>query len=289
MIDGGNNHNNTQNKGVYGTMTTKTFASTIDDDDQDDSEKNASSHVAPALSKENDDTSNSMEYRRLVYRSITKLTVLLVVVTIMNLLKGGTSKGGGPMGLPTCGQGCFWMTNAVILCVITSFAIWVRHGILTRLAQEKDEDGGGGVTIIISDIAWNEENTITFPALAIVAGLAAGLFGIGGGIVKGPLMLALGVHPAVASATSACMILFTATTSTVRYTVFGLLNYSYSIASFTVGFLATLAGQTIMTRIMSHKHSHNRHSYIAYSIGIAVALSAIAMGIESIVSLIQTP
>lgn len=250
--------NSLADKGPYGTAATYATA--------DDS----SGEIVPVP----EGVEYIQESRRLARMSAVKLTALFVVVTLMNLLKGGTSEGGGPLGLAYCGEKCFWVTNAVILLLILMFSFWVRNGILTRLAN----DGA-----VISDIHWDEENTITFPALAIAAGLAAGMFGIGGGIVKGPLMLALGVHPAVASATSACMILFTATTSTISYAVFGLLNYNYSVASFVVGFLSTLAGQTIMGQIMS-RYSH-RHSYIAYSIGLVVALSAIAMGLESLMSL----
>lgn len=217
----------------------------------------------------------SHETRQIAWTSAIKLTCLFVVVTLMNLLKGGTSEGGGPIGVSYCGQECFWVTNAAILLIILVFSLRVRKGILDRLAN----DGP-----IVSDIHWDEQNTVTYPALAIVAGIAAGMFGIGGGIVKGPLMLALGVHASVASATSACMILFTATTSTVSYIIFGLLNYSYAGACFAIGFLATIVGQTIMSAILD---KYQRHSYIAYSIGLVVALSAVAMGIESIISIIE--
>lgn len=66
-----------------------------------------------------------------------------------------------------------------------------------------------------------------------------GMFGIGGGIIKGPLMLAMGVHPAVASATSACMILFTSFTATTSFAVYGLLVPDYAIAGAILGFSAT--------------------------------------------------
>ena len=59
------------------------------------------------------------------------------------------------------------------------------------------------------DIVWTARTTLTYPALCSIAGIIAGMFGVGGGIVKGPLMLALGVLPDVAAATSATMILFT--------------------------------------------------------------------------------
>jgi uncharacterized membrane protein YfcA len=159
-----------------------------------------------------------------------------------------------------------------MVSIILIFSVWVRSSILHRL------DSGSPV---MSDITWNgETNTILFPAMAIVAGLAAGLFGIGGGIVKGPIVLALGVHAQVASATSACMILYTSATATVSYMVFvDLLIYDYAAACLLIGFFSTLAGQTIMTALFQW---YNRNSYIAYSIGLVVALSAAAMTIESV-------
>ena len=55
------------------------------------------------------------------------------------------------------------------------------------------------------DVEWSPRNTILFPLLSSLAGLIAGMFGVGGGIVKGPLMLEMGVLPDVAAATSATM------------------------------------------------------------------------------------
>lgn len=34
------------------------------------------------------------------------------------------------------------------------------------------------------DIAWNERNSLVYPAVSSLAGLVAGMFGVGGGIVK---------------------------------------------------------------------------------------------------------
>jgi len=97
-------------------------------------------------------------------------------------------------------------------------------------------------------------------------------------------MLALGVHPAVASATSACMILFTSSTSTISYSAFGLLLYGYAFVVLCLGFMATIIGQTLMHAIMER---YQRYSYIAYSIGIVVGLSAICMTAESIMAMLD--
>ena len=131
----------------------------------------------------------------------------------------------------------------------------------------------------MSEIHWTEKNTITYPCFSIVAGLVAGMFGIGGGIIKGPLMLALGVHPQVASATSAAMILFTSCTATISYSSMGFLKYDYATFCLVLGFLSTLVGKTFMATLL--ERSGQRSSYIAFCIGGVVAISAVAMGIES--------
>ena len=91
-----------------------------------------------------------------------------------------------------------------------------------------------------------------------------------------------GVHPAVASATSACMILFTSSTATLSYVMFDLLLYDYAAGCLVIGVLATLVGQTIMAILMK---KYNRNSYIAFTIGGVVAISAVAMTIESVIAI----
>jgi len=106
----------------------------------------------------------------------------------------------------------------------------------------------------------------------------------GGGIVKGPLMLAMGVHPAVSSASAACMILFTSFSATTSFMVFGLLVNDYAVLCFVLGFVTTLIGQLCMTYVM--KRAGGRNSYIAFSIGLVVLISAILMTLESLLSLV---
>jgi uncharacterized membrane protein YfcA len=96
-------------------------------------------------------------------------------------------------------------------------------------------------------------------------------------------LLCTGVKPAVASATSACMIFFTSSTSTISYMIFGRLLSEYAAICLITGFLATLMGQTLMSLLMK---KYNRNSYIAYAIGIVVGLSAIAMTVEAILAMI---
>ena len=45
----------------------------------------------------------------------------------------------------------------------------------------------------------------------------AGTYGVGGGFIKGPLLMHLGLHNEAAAATSSTMIFFTSLTGTVIY------------------------------------------------------------------------
>jgi len=121
-----------------------------------------------------------------------------------------------------------------------------------------------------------------YPVICTAAGFFAGMFGVGGGIVKGPLMLAMGVHPKVSSASSACMILFTSFTATTSFVVFGLLDMDYAAICLSLGFVATLVGQIGLFYLME---KFQRNSYIAFSIGGIVLLSAFLMTIQSLISM----
>jgi hypothetical protein len=105
----------------------------------------------------------------------------------------------------------------------------------------------------------------------------------GGGMVKAPLMLAMGVLPSVSSATVACMILYTSFTATTSYIVFGRLIYDYAIACFLLGFVSTYIGQYCLT----YMFKSSRNSYIAFSIGIVIVVSVLLMTIQSVMSIMH--
>lgn len=141
-----------------------------------------------------------------------------------------------------------------------------------------------GFVYLDDDLKWDKKSTIIYPLISTLAGFCAGMFGIGGGIIKGPLMLAMGIHPKVASATSACMILFTSFTATTTFSVYGLMVTDYAIVGCILGFCATFLGQTIMSRLLAKS---KRNSYIAFSIGFVVLLSAMLMALESVLHLVS--
>ena len=126
------------------------------------------------------------------------------------------------------------------------------------------------------EVAWTASSSIVFPAVSTLAGVVAGFFGVGGGIVKGPLMLEMGVSPEVASATSITMILFTSSAASVLYISFGV-PIDYAKVVFVTGALFTALGQSLVTRLVRKLGS-----------GVVVVMMAAMMAVSASVVMFES-
>jgi len=76
-------------------------------------------------------------------------------------------------------------------------------------------------------------------AFGMMAGMMAGLFGVGGGFLKAPIMVnVFNIPPSVAAATSLFMIVFTSLTGSVSHYLLGHINFTYTapiVAGFIIG------------------------------------------------------
>merc|ERR1719461_652858 len=202
-------------------------------------------------------------------------------VMLMFLCSGGLLtltilKGGGdinPLDLQ-CGMTLYWVLTLGAIPWVLMISVIARAHLIRRWKQ-KDECG---YEYLPQDVVWDESATIRYPLLCSTAGLAAGMFGIGGGIVKGPLMLEMNVFAPVTSATSATMILFTSSGASVSYLLFQQLNLNYGAVLFCLGLIWTFFGQIALNKAVK---ASGRNSYIILLIGLTVALSAVAMGYAS--------
>lgn len=196
---------------------------------------------------------------------------------ILTILKGGGNI--NPLGLE-CGMTMYWFLTLITLPWVLMVSVIARTHLLNRYYEKED----CGYEYLPQDVVWDESATIKYPLLCSTAGLAAGMFGIGGGIVKGPLMLEMNVYAPVTSATSATMILFTSSGASVSYLLFQQLNLNYAPILFCLGIVWTLFGQIALNKVVK---ASGRNSYIILIIGLTVALSAVAMGVESSGALID--
>ena len=219
------------------------------------------------------------EDKHVPMKHVQVLVLTFVVIIFVNLMKGGGAFP-SPLGI-RCGSPSFWISNAVMLGWIIAVSMFARSYLVNRHEMKERV----GYPYVDGDIKWDERATVAYPLVCTAAGLFAGMFGVGGGIVKGPLMLAMGVHPKVSSASSACMILFTSFSATTSFVVFGLLDMEYGLICMILGFVATLAGQIGLFYLME---KFQRNSYIAFSIGGIVLLSAFLMTVQSLLTMAES-
>jgi len=206
--------------------------------------------------------------------SMWKLATIFLVTggaALITVLKGG--QGLNPFHV-TCGSAQWWLISVTVLPFVLLISFLARRHLVRIYYLKRRLDW----EYLETDVHWSERNTLVYPLACSVAGLCAGLFGIGGGIVKGPLMLEMGVLPQVASATSATMILFTSFAATSCYLLFGSLTMGYAVVLFPLGLLFTIAGQLLLNSIVKR---YNRSSLIILCIATVIGLSTIAMGFES--------
>jgi len=94
-----------------------------------------------------------------------------------------------------------------------------------------------------NDVLWDASKLRFYSTFTFVAGIVAGLIGIGGGMVLGPLMLILGVHPRVSSATTATMIVLTSSSVAIMFVTSGLVPWEYAVFFFCACFLGAYIGK----------------------------------------------
>jgi uncharacterized membrane protein YfcA len=113
----------------------------------------------------------------------------------------------------------------------------------------------------------------------------------GGGMITVPLMLAMGVHPAVVTATSSTMVFFTAMLSASSFAIFNLILWDYAVVCISIGFIASLMGQGIMKTVRQTKTegsgNFERNSFIAYCIGGVILLSALLMTMQYVLEIVN--
>jgi len=204
-----------------------------------------------------------------------------ILTQLVLLFTGGDGKKGikSLVGIDYC-TWQYWAlfsSNFPILVLVTLFA-------LQKLKKDYNTKCKIGYPFVDGDVKWTTRMGFIFPIAAIVAGIMAGLLGVGGGLVKGPLMLEMGILPQIAASTSAYMIVFTASSAFVQYLIMGSIPWQPGLWYGTAGFIASLGGQMSMDHLVK---KYKKTSYIAFLIGGITVLSTIGLAVIGIIPLVK--
>lgn len=219
---------------------------------------------------------------------ITYIITMFLVVIAVNVLKGGAAFE-SPLGVQ-CGSIWFWLFEVLtaswlILCTFLAGKYLLRRHAIKEAV---------GFDYVRGDIKWDVRTIVIYPSACFFAGVIAGMFGIGVSVMVGPMLVGIGVNPAVAAATCGCMNFFTALAATSSYVVLGSIipDREYAICLYILGAFSAWIGSYVVQKTRSATKIENnkrleRHSYMAYSMGLVVLVSALSMTVEAILDVIN--
>ena len=102
----------------------------------------------------------------------------MIVVLFINIMKGGEAFP-SPLGFG-CGSPEFWCAN--LLMIIWLLIVYLHARVY--LASKAEQHASIGFAYSDGDIHWDSSSIIIFPFVSGLSGFFAGMFGIGGGIIK---------------------------------------------------------------------------------------------------------
>jgi len=110
------------------------------------------------------------------------------------------------------------------------------------------------------------KNTIIAIVGSACAGIISSIVGIGGGLIKVPMLSELGLSSKIACGTGSFMVLFTSLSTTTQFIVFNQLDLNSGVIMFSLGFIGSILG-TFLSRHVTRPYF--LHLMLAFTIGLS--------------------
>ena len=211
--------------------------------------------------------------------SLLTLARTWIVTMLLSLLKGGH---GAPSLLGvTCGTPGYWGVvglNVPVLGILTWLAgraLTARHRRLVSI----------GYTYAEGDVEWTDEKVWTYAGTVAVGAVAAGMLGVGGGMILGPIFNELEFLPQVASATSTIMVLFMSSANVGQFIVFGMLDVPYALFYGCTGVLGAIVGTKGAKALLDRT---GRASYLIFFLAAILLGSGVLMAGAGVPQILKT-
>ena len=134
------------------------------------------------------------------------------------------------------------------------------------------------------DINWTKETIIKICFIGFLAGFIAGVIGIGGGVVLGPILLDLGIHPIVGTVTTNMLVLITSSSTTFQFILFKMLNLQYGIFCIIFSAVGSYCGTYLVNNYVKKT---GKQSVIVFILFCVVIISAVVLPLSSLLNIIN--
>mmetsp|Transcript_3857 Transcript_3857/g.5650 ORF Transcript_3857/g.5650 Transcript_3857/m.5650 type:complete len:565 (-) Transcript_3857:136-1830(-) len=173
---------------------------------------------------------------------ILALLVLWIGLILLTFFKGG--KGVESLIGIKCDSP--WYAVLIALQFVWTLGFATVYGL--KLLKRQNARAAVNYPYLPKDVLWDNKKLRFYSTFTFVAGIVAGLIGIGGGMVLGPLMLQMGIHPRVSSATTATMIVLTSSSVAILFVTAGLVPWEYAVFFFSVCLCGAYIGKKYIDR-----------------------------------------
>ena len=174
----------------------------------------------------------------------------------------------------------YWVLMFAFLIIVLFYDYYIINHIETEYSYRKiinfpyDE----------RDIVWTKPTIIKLAFIGLLAGFIAGVIGIGGGVVLGPILLDLGIHPIVGSVTTNMLVLITSSSTTFQFILFKMLNLQYGIICIIFSAFGSYCGTYLVN---TYVKKTGKQSFIVLVLFCVVIVSAIVLPLSSLLNIID--
>ena len=174
----------------------------------------------------------------------------------------------------------YWVLMFAFLIIVLFYDYYIINHIETEYSYRKiinfpyDE----------RDIVWTKPTIIKLAFIGLLAGFIAGVIGIGGGVVLGPILLDLGIHPIVGSVTTNMLVLITSSSTTFQFILFKMLNLQYGIICIIFSALGSYCGIYLVN---TYVKKTGKQSFIVLVLFCVVIVSAVVLPLSSLLNIID--
>lgn len=178
-----------------------------------------------------------------------------------------------------CLDYAYWLWYVTPVAILGGF----MYGTAIILGNRHKRKLDAGFKYLPADIQWDRATLLKFPRTALLAGVTAGLLGIGGGMVIGPLFLQIGMEPQVGTSSCAFMILWTAFSGVVIYAVDEHLGWQLCLYCIGFGFVSGQIGQRLVNAVLKKT---GRPSYVVFLLGSIIGMACLAMATTLLIKMV---
>jgi hypothetical protein len=244
----------------YGATTTTTTTTTV----EQDRESGAALLLVGDAASERRAYYLRQDARQYPAEKLLALIVLWCGLLVLTILLGGQGVD-SPLGI-TCQSRWY-------LVLMTAQFIWmlmfaVVYGI--KLLSDQTARRAVDYPYLHDDVVWDIAALRFFGIATLLGGVVAGLIGIGGGMVLGPLMLVRNVPPTVASATTATMMVLTSSSVAIIFCTSGLVPWTYAAVLSGTCLIGSLIGKST---IDNYVKKTGRPSLLIWILAVIIAVA----------------